>query len=56
MTNEIILAGKVLCLLISIAYTFTCVGKICYGHSVSQFQTFTMAAGITGFVTLQWLI
>ena len=52
----LVFAGKLLFLVFSIAFTFTNVGKLCYGQSISQAQTYLMAVSITGFVALQWLI
>lgn len=51
-----ILAGKVVCLNFAIAYTFGNIGRILYGKPESRVQIYAMSAGITGFVTLQWLI
>jgi hypothetical protein len=53
---ELILAGKVISLLFGIAYTFGNIGRLSYGKAMSGYQIYIMAAGITGFVTLQWLI
>ena len=54
--NELILLGKVICLFIGIAFGFINVVKATYGHNISQWNNYLMSAGITGFITLQWLI
>jgi len=54
--HEIILAGKIISLFVAIAFGFINVVKSTYGHPITQSNNYVMSAGITGFVTLQWLI
>lgn len=51
-----ILAGKVICLFIGLAYGAAWFGKLIRGQPIGDLQTFLMVGGGVGFVTLQWLI
>ena len=53
--TEIILAGKVVSLYLAIAYGAPWVVKAIRGQDIAEMQTVATAAGIVGFITLQWL-
>jgi hypothetical protein len=54
--NNAILAAKVICLFISIVIGFTNIAKLMYKQDVAGANISLMAATMTGFITLQWLI
>jgi DNA-binding transcriptional regulator LsrR (DeoR family) len=55
--NEIILAGKVLTLGLAVLYSVPVViGGAIQKSKVSDIQATLCGAGVTGFVTLQWLL
>lgn len=56
MIPELILAGKVVSLFLAIAFGFVNIVKAFRGQSFSSANNYMMSAGITTFVTLQWLI
>jgi len=53
---EIILIGKAVFLFLAIAFGFINLVKMKYGHAITDKNNYLMSAGITGFITLQWLI
>ena len=52
----IILIGKVVFLFLAISFGFINLVKMKYGHALTDKNNFLMSAGITGFITLHWLI
>lgn len=51
-----LLFGKIIFLFIAILYTVVNGSRIIRGQHVPAANMITMAAGITGFITLMWLI
>ena len=52
-----ILTLKILCLFLGLSYACpVLIGGAIQKHKVTQGQVFMFAAGLVGFVTLQWLI
>ena len=54
--NEILLAGKFVCLLLSLSYGFSLFAKLIRGQAASELQVYLFTLPVTIFITLQWLI
>jgi len=54
--HDLILVGKMISLFIAIAFGFINIAKVTYRQDISEANNYLMSAGITIFVTLQWLI
>jgi hypothetical protein len=53
---EFILLLKFVFLVLSIAYGFTNVAKVCYGHPVGEYGIYLMAVPMSLFVCFQWML
>jgi hypothetical protein len=54
--HELIVFIKFICLFCGIAFGFINIAKAIYRQNISSNNNFLMAAGIAGFITLQWLL
>lgn len=52
----VIIILKVLCLFLAILYGARCFFGVIQGVGYTSWQAISFAIGITGFITLQWLI